>query len=168
MIPGVIAGHYRPEDCRIDLRSLAARAGARFFQDSALGMDPARREVITARGERLAYDFLSLDIGSAIREPAGTGERAIRLRPVEAFLADGSGLRPRRLRRGGRRAAATGPPGDIRRRGCRERDGRGEAQVRRLRGEAGAGPRAQLAPRARGRSARAVPAALPLSCPYQL
>ena len=24
MIPGLIAGHYRPEDCRIDLRPLAA------------------------------------------------------------------------------------------------------------------------------------------------
>jgi len=87
MVPGVVAGHYRPGDCRIDLGALAVRAGARFFQDSAVGMDPARREVITARGERLPYDFLSLDIGSAIREPAGTGEHAIRLRPVEAFLA---------------------------------------------------------------------------------
>jgi selenide,water dikinase len=93
MIPGVIAGHYRPDDCRIDLRSLAERAGARFFQDSAVGMDPARREVITARGERLAYDFLSLDIGSAIRQPAGTAEHALRLRPVEAFLADWERLR---------------------------------------------------------------------------
>src|SRR5258706_748934 len=93
MIPGVIAGHYRPEDCRIDLGRLAARAGARFFQDSAVGMDPARREVITARGERLAYDFLSLDIGSAIRQPAGAAEHALRLRPVEAFLAGWERLR---------------------------------------------------------------------------
>src|SRR5258706_13635604 len=93
MIPGVIAGHYRPEDCRIDLGRLAARAGARFFQDSAVGMDPARREVITARGERLAYDLLSLDIGSAIRQPAGAAEHALRLRPVEAFLAGWERLR---------------------------------------------------------------------------
>src|SRR5882672_2306249 len=93
MVPGVVAGHYRAEDCRIDLRRLAARAGARSFQDSAVGMDPARREVITARGERLAYDFLSLDIGSAIRQPAGAAEHALRLRPVEAFLAGWERLR---------------------------------------------------------------------------
>ena len=93
MVPGVVAGHYRPEDCRIDLRPLAARAGARFFQDSAVGIDPARREVVTARGERLDYDFLSLDIGSAIGEPAGTAEHALRLRPVEAFLAGWERLR---------------------------------------------------------------------------
>jgi len=93
MVPGLIAGHYRPEDCRIDLGPLAAHAGARFFQDSAVGMDPARREVITARGERLHYDVLSLDIGSGIREPAGTAEHALRLRPVEAFLAGWERLR---------------------------------------------------------------------------
>jgi selenide, water dikinase len=93
MVPGVVAGHYRPEDCRIDLRLLAAHAGARFFQDSAVGMDPARREVITARSERLHYDVLSLDIGSAVREPAGTAEHALRLRPVEAFLAGWERLR---------------------------------------------------------------------------
>jgi selenide,water dikinase len=93
MVPGVVAGHYRPEDCRIDLRPLAERAGARFFRDSAVGMDPARREVITAQGEHLHYDVLSLDIGSAIREPAGTEEHALRLRPVEAFLAGWGRLR---------------------------------------------------------------------------
>ena len=29
MLPGWMAGHYRAEDCRIDLRPLAAAAGAR-------------------------------------------------------------------------------------------------------------------------------------------
>src|SRR5712671_4484328 len=108
MVPGVVAGHYRPEDCRIDLLSLAARADARFFQDSAVGMDPARREVITARGERLAYDFLSLDIGSATREPAGTGEQPIRVRPVEAFLAGWERLRESARRGEVRRIAVVG------------------------------------------------------------
>jgi len=93
MIPGIIAGHYRPGDGRIDLQPLAARAGARFLLDSAAGMDPARREVITASGERLAYDFLSLDIGSSAGEPAGAAERALRVRPIEAFLASWERLR---------------------------------------------------------------------------
>jgi selenide,water dikinase len=92
MVPGVVAGHYRLEDCRIDLQPLAARAGARFLQDSAVGVDPARREVITARGERLAYDFLSLDIGSSAGEPSAV-EHVLRVRPVEAFLAGWERLR---------------------------------------------------------------------------
>src|SRR6267154_1004358 len=108
MVPGVVAGHYRPEDCRIDLGALAARAGARLIEDSATGVDPARREVVTAQGERLRYDILSLDVGSAIREPAGTGEHAIRVRPVGAFLAGWESLRASARRGEVRRIAVVG------------------------------------------------------------
>ena len=93
MVPGVVAGHYRPEDCRVDLGALAARAGARFLLDSAAGVDPARREVTTARGERLHYDVLSLDTGSSAGEPAGAAEHALRVRPIEPFLAGWERLR---------------------------------------------------------------------------
>jgi selenide,water dikinase len=108
MVPGVVAGHYRPEDCRIDLRPLAAHAGARFFQDSAVGVDPARRKVITARGEHLHYDVLSLDIGSEIREAAGTAEHALRVRPAEAFLAGWERLRASARKGDVRRIAVIG------------------------------------------------------------
>jgi len=108
MIPGVVAGHYRPEDCRVDLRALAARAGARFLLDSAAGVDPARREVTTARGERLHYDVLSLDTGSSAGEPAGAAEHALRVRPVEPFLAGWERLRESAKRGEIRRIAMIG------------------------------------------------------------
>jgi len=108
MVPGVVAGHYRPEDCRIDLGALAARAGARFLEDSAVGVDPPRREVITACGERLAYDFLSLDIGSTVSEPPGAAEHALRVRPVEAFLAGWERLRESAKRGEARRIVVVG------------------------------------------------------------
>ncbi len=108
MVPGVVARHYRPEDCRVDLGALAARAGARFLEDSAVGVDPERREVITAQGERLHYDLLSLDIGSAIGEPAGTAERALRVRPVGPFLAGWERLRESAGRGEVRRIAVVG------------------------------------------------------------
>jgi len=108
MVPGAVAGHYRPEDCRIDLEALAARAGARFLDDSATGIDPARREVITASGKRFAYDFLSLDIGSSAGEPAGEAEHALRVRPVEAFLAGWERLRESARRGEVRRIAVIG------------------------------------------------------------
>jgi selenide,water dikinase len=108
MVPGVVAGHYRPEDCRVDLGALAPRAGARFLEDSAVGVDPVRREVITAQGERLHYDVLSLDIGSAIGEPAGAAERALRVRPVEPFLAGWECLRESARRGEVRRIAVVG------------------------------------------------------------
>ena len=93
MVPGVVAGHYRQGDCRIDLAALAERAAARFLPDSAAGVDPARREVITAGGERLRYDILSLDIGSTVSGPGGAAEHALPVRPVEAFLLGWERLR---------------------------------------------------------------------------
>jgi len=108
MVPGVVAGHYRPEDCRVALGALAARAGARFLLDSAVGLDPARREVTTARGERLRYDVLSLDIGSSAGDPSGAAERALRVRPVEPFLAGWERLRESARRGEIRRIAVVG------------------------------------------------------------
>ena len=108
MVPGVVAGHYRSGDCRIDLRPLAARAGARFLEDSAAGVDPARREVTTARGERLHYDVLSLDTGSSAGEPTGAAEHALHVRPVEPFLAGWERLRERARRGEVRRIAVVG------------------------------------------------------------
>ncbi len=108
MVPGVVAGHYRPEDCRIDLGALAARAGARLIEDSATAVDPVRREVVTAQGERLRYDILSLDVGSATGEPAGATQRALRIRPVEAFLAGWERLRASARSREVRRIAVVG------------------------------------------------------------
>jgi len=108
MVPGVVAGHYRPEDCRVALGALAARAGARFLLDSAVGLDPARREVTTARGERLRYDVLSLDVGSSAGDPSGAAERALRVRPVEPFLAGWERLRESARRGEIRRIAVVG------------------------------------------------------------
>ena len=108
MIPGLIAGHYRHEDCRVDLGSLAARAGGRFLVDSALGIDSGRREVITARGERLAYDLLSLDVGSTSGDAAGETKHALRVRPVEFFLANWERLRESARRGDVRRVAVVG------------------------------------------------------------
>src|SRR6266853_4864748 len=108
MVPGVVARHYRLGDCLIDLRPLAARAGARFLEDSATGVDPARREVTTARGERLHYDVLSLDTGSSAREPTGAAEHALRVRPIEPFLAGWERLRERARRGEVRRIAVVG------------------------------------------------------------
>lgn len=108
MIPGLIAGHYRPEDCRIDLRPLAARTDGRFIQDSAAGVDPVRREVITAGGGRLIYDLLSLDIGSTSGEPARVSRHALPFRPVEGFLAGWERLREAGRRGEVRRIAVVG------------------------------------------------------------
>src|SRR6266480_2814404 len=72
------------------------------------GVVPALREVTTARGERLHYDVLSLDTGSSAGEPAGAAEHALRVRPVEPFLAGWERLRESARRGEVRRIAVIG------------------------------------------------------------
>ena len=47
MLPGHIAGHYGLDECHIDLRPLANLAGARIYRQSATGIDPDARLVLT-------------------------------------------------------------------------------------------------------------------------
>jgi selenide,water dikinase len=88
MIPGVVAGHYRLEDCSIDVEVLAQRANARFVNGAIFKVDAANHRVHCADGETLDYDFLSLDVGSRVATGAATGieEHATLVRPMEVLM----------------------------------------------------------------------------------
>jgi sulfide:quinone oxidoreductase len=47
-----------------DLDELARRAGAAFFRDSVVAVDPDRRHVVTHDGEEVAYDYLLICTGA--------------------------------------------------------------------------------------------------------
>lgn len=88
MVPGVVAGHYATSDCTLDLAALAQRAGARFIEATACGMDADANRVRLFDGADIDYDLLSLDIGS-ITDPgsiAGAAQHALPVRPIEAFV----------------------------------------------------------------------------------
>ena len=83
MVPGVLAGHHRPDDCMIDLESAARRAGARFVRARAVGLDARARRLHLDDGRTQAYDLLGVDVGSAapaIGPAAGGAPSAQRLR----------------------------------------------------------------------------------------
>jgi selenide,water dikinase len=88
MLPGVIAGHYRPEDMLIDLAALAMSAGCKFVSQAAIALDLAQRCAVLADGSRIEYDLLSLNTGSVadLQAVPGAAEHAISLRPFDAFL----------------------------------------------------------------------------------
>src|SRR5215831_2380160 len=67
MLPGYVAGHYRFEECHIDLGRLARFAGARLIRDEAVGLDRTRHAVLTRAHPPIRYDLLSIDIGSTPR-----------------------------------------------------------------------------------------------------
>jgi selenide,water dikinase len=46
MLPGYIAGHYSFDEVHIDLRRLAASAGARYYHDEVTGIDRAAHQVL--------------------------------------------------------------------------------------------------------------------------
>ena len=88
MVPGFVAGQYPREALEIDVRPLALRAGARCIVAPATGLDTDARRLILDGRPPIAYDTVSLDVGSTV---AGLGlpgvrEHAIPTRPIGEFV----------------------------------------------------------------------------------
>lgn len=94
MLPGLVAGHYRPEDIGIDLVRLARRAGARLVAGAADGLDLGARVVTVPGRPPLPFDVLSLDIGIASGLPGvpGFAEHGVAAKPMAAFAARWAGF----------------------------------------------------------------------------
>jgi pyridine nucleotide-disulfide oxidoreductase family protein len=87
MVPGLVAGHYRREECAIALSPWARAAKAEFIAAAATGLDAGARRLVLSDGRTLAYDALSLDTGGVMDRDAIPGARAHALfvRPIEHF-----------------------------------------------------------------------------------
>ncbi|MBA4175067.1 MAG: pyridine nucleotide-disulfide oxidoreductase [Leptothrix sp. (in: Bacteria)] len=94
MVPGLVAGHYTAEQCRIDLAPLAAAAGVSLVSGAAVALDAAARRVHLADGRTAEYELLSLDTGSEQRRERlpGAAGQALFVRPIEAFVQGQQGL----------------------------------------------------------------------------
>lgn len=94
MVPGHVAGFYSHEECHIDLRRLAEFAGAQLYIDRAIGLDLATNQVICAHRPPVAFDWLSIDIGSTPKLPdvLGIRDAVIPAKPVRRFLEQWNGL----------------------------------------------------------------------------
>ncbi len=89
MLPGCLAGLYRPDEMEMELRPLCAWAGIRFIQARVAGLDPAMQQVFFEDGRPpLAYDTLSINIGSIPRgmDTSGVREHAVPTRPLGKLL----------------------------------------------------------------------------------
>ncbi len=87
MLPGFIAGHYSCEEVHIDVRRLAEFAGARYYQDEVIGIDRATQRVLCRHRPPVAYDLLSLNIGSTphLTGVAGADAHAVPVKPIRQF-----------------------------------------------------------------------------------
>ncbi len=89
MLPGHVAGHYTHDEIHIDLGPLTRFAGARFYHDEVVGLDPVERKVICRNRPPVPYDVLSIDIGSAplSREVPGADGAVVPVKPIGNFVA---------------------------------------------------------------------------------
>ncbi|MBW4543665.1 MAG: selenide, water dikinase SelD [Symplocastrum torsivum CPER-KK1] len=89
MLPGHVAGFYDFDECHIDLRRLAQFAQVQLYIDRAVGLDLENKKVLCANHPPVAFDVLSINIGStpAHIDVSGATEYAIPAKPVPQFLS---------------------------------------------------------------------------------
>ena len=87
MLPGYISGHYSFDEVHIDLGRLCAFAGARLYRDAVVGIDRKNQKVICRNRPAVAYDLLSINIGSAPQMPQSDGAQplAVPVKPIAQF-----------------------------------------------------------------------------------
>ena len=87
MLPGYVAGHYSFDEVHIDLGRLAAMAGARLYRDEVIGIDRQNQKVICRNRPPVAYDLLSINIGSTpqIKQIEGAQALAVPVKPIAQF-----------------------------------------------------------------------------------
>ena len=87
MLPGYVAGHYSFDEVHIDLGRLAAATGARLYRDEVIGIDRTNQRVICRHRPSVAYDLLSINIGSTpqIQQIEGASTLAVPVKPIAQF-----------------------------------------------------------------------------------
>ena len=87
MLPGYISGHYSFDEVHIDLGRLCAFAGARLYRDEVVGIDRQNQKVICRNRPAVAYDALSINIGSTpqVQQVTGAQALAIPVKPIAQF-----------------------------------------------------------------------------------
>ncbi|OLT63145.1 selenide, water dikinase SelD [Moorena bouillonii] len=89
MLPGHVAGFYSYDEAHIDLLRLAVFSKAQLYLDQAIGLELTEKKVICANHPPVAFDYLSIDIGSTparVGTP-GAAKYGIPAKPVPLFLA---------------------------------------------------------------------------------
>lgn len=83
MVPGWLAGTYGFREISLDFAALLNAAGGRLVLDELVSLDAARKQVQLHSGAVLGYDLLSLNVGSTLTPPSGTGRaQVLSLRPL--------------------------------------------------------------------------------------
>lgn len=89
----VLAGRHTPESNVIDVAGLCQRKGVAFLEGEVVSGNVASRTIHLADGRSLAYDLLSVNLGSVVPDPVpGMTEAAVPARPIQGLLELGAEL----------------------------------------------------------------------------
>jgi selenide,water dikinase len=88
LLPAVLAGQFAPAAMEIDLVRLCASAGARLLTEPVTGIDAQGRQVLFADRPPVAFDVLSIGIGSTSSFAGLTvdGQTLVAIKPMQSFL----------------------------------------------------------------------------------
>lgn len=88
MLPGYVAGHYSFDEAHVDLRPLCRFAGAGLYHDEAIRIDIANNRVLCATRPPVAFDVLSINIGSRpqLQDVSGAARFATPVKPINLFV----------------------------------------------------------------------------------
>jgi selenide,water dikinase len=84
MLPGLIAGHYRPHDAEIAVARLAEAASAEFIQGEVAGLDPMQKVAKLAEAE-LEFDLVSINVGALVERSLPGAHFALPVKPHDKF-----------------------------------------------------------------------------------
>lgn len=81
---GMLGGAYEPQQNDLDPRPLIEQAGGRFLRDRLVSLDRDNRMAHLASGETVAYDAISLNVGSKVptEKLPGADEHAWPVKPI--------------------------------------------------------------------------------------
>nr|WP_039813224.1 FAD-dependent oxidoreductase [Jeotgalibacillus malaysiensis] len=87
MFSGFAEGLYTLEEIRVDLKKICEDKKVDFIEDTLQSFDSAEQTAILSSGRCLAYDRLSLDIGShtAPDQIEGLAEKQVQIKPAHLF-----------------------------------------------------------------------------------
>ena len=86
MLPGLLAGRYQSEQCRVPLQGLCSAVGVELISGSVASLNAQTRELTLEDGRQFAASWLSLNVGS-LPKPLPTEGADMQVLPVKPFGA---------------------------------------------------------------------------------
>ncbi len=89
MGPGMLAGRYRPQDVRFDVKKMTVDRGGTFIKSRVVKIKPSQKLLMLSSDQTIPYDVVSFNTGSmvALNSKQFMGPNVFSAKPIENLLA---------------------------------------------------------------------------------